>query len=347
MTKIAIIGSQQSGRTALTSRLGKKGDVSDITMYDFTKSGIILTAIDATGYPKSIKPLLTALNLTDIALLCIPPTGPDAYTGECIVALDLLSYKHGIIVLTKSDTSHPYALEELKSKIKSITAGTVLESWDCISVSTTTFEGMEELKEKIFSVGAKVDEENAQLNNLPARVVVDHVFNVTGIGCVVLGIVQQGTIHTKDKISMLPIDKPIEIRSIQMHDADVKSATAGSRVGLALKNIQAKDVERGYVISNEEIVTTDFTLNCSLSRFTKPIAVGDTLHLFVGLQSAPVHVEKIVINGEDADSVAPGSECVVVTLSGTKKVAYRETTDRFIIANLDEKQRFVGYGLVP
>ena len=120
MTKIAIIGSPQSGRTALTSRLGKKGDVSDITMYDFAKSGIILTAIDATGYPKSIKPLLTALNLTDIALLCIPPTGPDAYTGECIVALDLLSYKHGIIVLTKSDTSYPSALEELKSKIKSI-----------------------------------------------------------------------------------------------------------------------------------------------------------------------------------------------------------------------------------
>ncbi len=347
MTKIAIIGSQQSGRTALTSRLGKKGDVSDITMYDFAKSGIILTAIDATGYPKSIKPLLTALNLTDIALLCIPTTGPDAYTGECIVALDLLNYKHGIIVLTKSDTSHPYALEELKRKIKSVTAGTVLESWeDCISVSTTTFEGMEELKERIFSVGAKVDEEVAQLNDLPARVVVDHVFNVTGIGCVVLGIVQQGTIHTKDKMSMLPIDKPIEIRSIQMHDADVKSATAGSRVGLAIKNIQAKDVERGYVISNEEIVATDFTLNCSLSRFAKPIAVGDTLHLFVGLQSAPVHVEKIVIcGGADADRAAPGSEYVVITLSGSKKVAYRET-DRFILANLDEKQRFVGYGLV-
>ncbi len=100
MTKIAIIGSPQSGRTALTPRLGKKGDVSDITMYDFTKSGTILAA---------------------------------------------------------------YALAELKRKIKSITVGIVLESWDCISVSTTTFEGMEELKERIFSAGAKVDEENGQL----------------------------------------------------------------------------------------------------------------------------------------------------------------------------------------
>jgi hypothetical protein len=63
-----------------------------------------------------------------------------------------------------------------------------------------------------------------------------------------------------------------------------------------------------------------------------------------------VHVEKIVINGEgkgeDADRAAPGSERILITLSGSKQVAYRGT-DRFILANLDEKQRFVGYGLVP
>jgi len=66
------------------------------------------------------------------------------------------------------------------------------------------------------------------------------------------------------------------------------------------------------------------------------------LHLFVGLQSAPVRVEKIVMNGDAVDHAASGSECVL-TLSGSKKVAYSET-DRFILANLDEKQRFVGYG---
>lgn len=118
MTKIAIIGTQQSGRTILASKLGKKGNVSDITMYDFEKSTTILTTVDATGYPKSIKPLITALNLTDAVLLCIPPTGLDTYTGECIVALDLLGCKHGIIVITKSDTTYHSALDELKQTIK-------------------------------------------------------------------------------------------------------------------------------------------------------------------------------------------------------------------------------------
>jgi len=342
MTTVTVLGNEQSGKTSLASKLGKKGDVSDITMYDFYKSGKVLTTIDATGYPKSIKPLITALNLSDIALLCVPPEGLDVYAGECIVALDLLGYRHGIIVLTRSDTSYPYALDELKNTIKKITAGTVLENWEYISVSSTTFEGMEELKEMIFAIGDEIIEQHTQLNEHSPRVVIDQSFNVTGIGSVVLGVVTQGTIHAKDKMNVFPINRPLEIRSIQLHDVDAKSANAGSRVGLALKNIQSKEIERGSVISTEETVTTDLILNCVLSNFTKGFAVGDVLHVFVGLQSAPGRVEKITIDGKDAEYALPGKECVV-GLSGSKEVTYIKS-DRFILANLDEKQRFVGYG---
>jgi selenocysteine-specific elongation factor len=342
MTTVAIIGSEQSGRTSLASKLGKKGNVSDVTMYEFSKSGKVLTAIDVTGYPKSIKPFMTALNLSDMAILCVSPSGLDAYAGECIVALDILGYKHGIIVLTKSDTSYPYALDELKIKIKKITAGTALEKWEYISVSTTSFEGMEELKEMIFAIGERMDKENAKLNERPPRVVIDQCFNVTGIGCVALGVLSQGTIHAKDKMNVFPINKPVEIRSIQLHDVDAKSAPAGSRVGLALKNIQSKEIERGFIISDKETVSTDLTLNCALSQFTKGFSVGDVLHIFVGLQSAPGRVENITENGEDVKHAGPGKECSV-RFSGSKEIAYSRS-DRFILSSLDEKQRFVGYG---
>jgi len=342
MTTVAIIGSEKSGRTSLASKLGKKGNVSDITMYEFSKSGKVLTAIDVTGYPKSVKPLLTALNLSEMAILCVSPAGLDAYAGECIVALDILGYRHGLIVLTKSDTSYPYALDELKNNIKKITAGTALEKWDYISVSTTSFEGMEELKEMIFSIGERVDEENAKLNDKPPRVVIDQCFNVTGIGCVALGVLPQGTIHAKDKMNVYPVNKPVEIRSIQLHDVDAKSAPAGSRVGLALKNIQSKDIERGFIVSDKETVSTDLILNCVLSKFTKGFSVGDVLHIFVGLQSAPGRVENIKAKGEDIKHAGPGTECNV-RISGSKELAYNKS-DRFILANLDEKQRFVGYG---
>jgi selenocysteine-specific translation elongation factor len=203
---------------------------------------------------------------------------------------------------------------------------------------------MEELKEKILSIGRVIEEENAELSKHSPRIIIDNAFNVTGIGCVVLGVVTQGTIHKKDKMTLFPIEVPIEIRSIQVHDIDVNSASVGSRVGLALKNVQSKNVERGYVISKKENVESNFTLRCKLSRFTKEIAVGDMLHLFVGLQSTPVRLERILIDGDNADRAPPDSECLL-TLSGSKNIAYSKS-DRFLLANLDERQRFVGYGII-
>ncbi len=342
MTKIAIIGSEKSGKTTLAGKLGKKGSVTDITMYDYAKNDRVPTTIDATGYPASVKSLLTALNLSDIALLCIPPQGLDPLAAECIISLDLLGYKHGIVVQTKADLSYPLALEEMKEKLKKITKGTALENWQYHTVSTTSFEGMEELKELIFSMGEMVDAEQRSLDSLPARVVIDQSFNVTGIGCVVLGVVSQGTIHAKDKMVAYPAKKDLEIRSIQMHDVDVKTAPAGARVGLALKNVQSKDIDRGFILSAEENVSEDLIIECTLSQLSKEFAVGDMLHAYVGLQSAPLKVKSIKHEGQSVEKAKPGKK-YLLELAGTKEIAYSKN-DRFVLANLDGKQRFVAFG---
>lgn len=353
MTNVAIIGTEKSGRTSLAANLGKKGTSSDITMYNNDKESRKIVFVDPHGYPKALKSLVTVLNISDMAVLCVPPDGLDrnnptsVHTGECIVALDLLGFKHGIIALTKSDSTHMYAIDELKKKIKLMTAGTSLQEWECISMNTNKgaknpFEGVEDLKAKISEISEKIEAEQAELNSLPARVFIDHAFNVTGKGCVVLGVVKQGISKDKDKTKIFPIDKDIEIRSIQSHDVDIDSAPTGTRVGMRLKNVQAKDIERGFIISDKEIVTTDYTLECTISKFTQAIETSSVLHLFVGLQSEPVRVEKVLVGGQEVQEAKPGSTCVL-ELSGNKKVAYSKD-DRFLLANLDLSQRFAGYG---
>jgi selenocysteine-specific translation elongation factor len=353
MTNIAIIGTEKSGRTSLAANLGKKGTSSDITMYNNDKESRKMVFVDPQSYPKTLKPLITALNVSEMVILCIPPDGLDrdnpasVHTGECIVALDLLGFKHGIIALTKSDSTHMHAIDELKKKIKLMTAGTSLQEWECISLNTNKgaknpFEGVEDLKARINEISEKIEAEQAELNNLPARVFIDHAFNVTGKGCVVLGVVKQGISKDKDKTKIFPLDKDIEIRSIQSHDVDIDSASTGTRVGMRLKNVQAKDIERGFIISDKEIVSTDYILECKISKFTRAVETSSVLHLFVGLQSEPVHVEKILIDGQEVKEVKPGSTCVL-ELSGNKKVAYSKE-DRFLLANLDLPQRFAGYG---
>ncbi|MDD1745058.1 MAG: elongation factor Tu [Candidatus Methanoperedens sp.] len=340
MANVSIIGSERSGRTSLAANLGKKGTESDITLYNFVKGNDIYSFVDAIGYPASIKSLINAINLSDIALVCIPATGLNSQVGECIVALDLLGNKRGLFVITMSDKSNPMALSELTEKIKAITKGTNLEKWESVPVSTTTFEGLETLKEKIFALAEEVKKTNAALNELPPRIMVDHFFNVTGIGTVVLGIVIQGTIKMHDQFTLFPVKRPAEIRSIQSNDVDMKTAPAGTRVGLALKGVQSKEFDRGYILSKDEGVASKFTLQCRLSKFTQPLGVGDSVHLFAGLQDMPATISSISIGGKDATQVQAGSECTVV-IAAQKDIAYSKN-DRFLIARLNNpKQRFV------
>jgi len=123
MTNVAIIGTEKSGKTSLAANLGKKGTSSDITMYNNDKESRKMVFVDPQSYPKALKPLITALNISEMVILCIPPDGLDrdnpesVHTGECIIALDLLDFKHGIIALTKSDSTHMYAVDELEKEI--------------------------------------------------------------------------------------------------------------------------------------------------------------------------------------------------------------------------------------
>ncbi len=340
MPNIAIIGSEKSGRTGLAGKLGKKGTESDITLYNLVKGDRIYSFVDANGYPASLKSLIQSINLSDIALVCVPSSGLNAQVGECIIALDLLGNKRGLFVITMSDRSNPSAIAELSGKIKAITKGTNLEKWESIAVSTITFEGLETLKEKLFSLGDEAGKANAAKNELPPRIIVDHFFNVTGIGCVVLGVVDQGTIKIHDSLTTFTINIPTEIRSIQSNDVDMKTAPAGTRVGLALKGIQSKDFDRGYIISQKEEVATKFNLKCRLSKFTSPLGVGDAVHLFAGLQDMPATIDSITIEGKAATQAPPGSECGVA-LTAQKNIAYSKN-DTFLIAQLNNpKQRMV------
>lgn len=348
MTNVAIIGDEKSGCTSLAGVLGKKGTESDIILFNDDRHEEKFVYVDAKAYPKSVKSLMSALNLSDMAILCIPPKGLTAHTGECIVALDLIGIKRGIVVVTMSDTSYAFAIDELKEKIKKITQGTVVQNWDIIAVNTNKsapvpFEGIENLKSMIAGISSEIQKEQRQKDTLSPRVVIDHFFNVTGIGIVILGKVLQGTIRTHDKIGLYPVNKKIDIRSIQMHDVDVKESHTGHRVGMGLKGLLERELERGFLLSDNETIATDINLECRLTPFLKQgIKKGDTMNMYVGLQSDAIHVLKITVDGCEKDSVRPGEICTVTIKTG-KNIAF-SSDDTFVLTNLSENQRFVASG---
>jgi|SRR5271157_1675822 len=343
MVNVAMVGGELSGKTTLASRLGKMGTESDVVLYNFTKGENILTIVDPVGYPKSPKPLVNAVNMADVIVFCVASTGLDARAGECIILMDLVKPKHGIITITRTDESNPHAVEELAKKLKLLTKGTAMESWEILPTSTKSFEGVDKLKDKLFALDDILRDEYKSLVDKPVRIPIDHHFNVTGLGCVILGCVLQGTVNVHDKLTVFPLKHETEIRSIQMQDNDVKQAKAGDRVGLALKGIQSKDLDRGFIISESEDVSDILKLKCTTARFKGEFSVEDKVHVYVGLQSTPALVTRIAVGSRNSESTISGSE-YEVELRTDKEVAY-STGDVFVFTKLDDpKQRFLARG---
>ena len=214
------------GEQTIANDFGKKGTVTDLTVYDRKESDIIRTWVVPNGFPEKIQPLLQAINIAEYVIFYVASL--DRYTGEQIIALDMLNKKNGIL-------SHSYEVDE--NRLQSMIKGTVLQNYRKIDSPN--------IKEELIKLPPVS-------NDGPAQIVIDHSFDVKGVGTVVLGKVLQGTINQYDNLKHLPSGTDVMLKSIQMHDDDVKQAVCPARGGLSLKGIKPDEVGRGDIITSDE-----------------------------------------------------------------------------------------------
>ena len=259
------------GKQDIASEFGKKGTVTDISLYDRKESDIIKTWVTPNGFPEKIQPLLQAINLTEFVLFFVDKL--DKFTGEQIIALDSLKKENGII-------THSFEVDE--TKLDSMIKGTVLEKY--IKVSP------EKMKEEMDKIQPFIKEG-------PSEMVVDHCFDVKGVGTVILGKVTVGKIKQYDNLKLYPSKLDVLIKSIQMHDDPVDESICPARVGLAVKGVKPDEVGRGDIISQENtvLVNSEIELDFTKSPFYKSdIAEGQMCLVSVGLQIKAAKFSSIV-----------------------------------------------------
>ena len=108
-----------------------------------------------------------------------------------------------------------------------------------------------------------------------------------GVGTVVLGKVLQGTVNQYDNLVHLPSGADVMVKSIQMHDDDVKQAVCPARVGLSLKGIKPDEVGRGDIITSDKSleVKSEIEVDFEQSPFYKgEISKNQMCLVSVGLQ---------------------------------------------------------------
>ena len=249
------------GKQDIAAEFGKKGTETDLTLYDRKESDIIKTWVIPNGFPEKIQPLFQAINLAEYVVFHVDKL--DKFTGEQIIALDLLKKENGIL-------SHTFDVDE--SKLNMMIKGTVVENY--------TKANQDKIKEEM-------DKLRPISNDDPSEMVIDHCFDVKGVGTVILGKVTNGKIKQYDNLKLYPANIDVLIKSIQMHDDPVNESVCPARVGLAVKGVKPDDVGRGDVISEDGAVDvkTEIELDFQKSPFYKSdIAENQGCLVNVGLQ---------------------------------------------------------------
>jgi len=270
------------GAADYASNLGKKGTVSDVTLYNLKKGDDTVTLIEPTRYPERLAPLFYAVAMAEKAIVVVDEL--NSTLGECLVMLQCAGVTSGYFVLRN------YIPQE---KIRPLLSGTSLEKFEFIEDNPSL------LKEK-FLIDASQKANCGDAGEF-GTVPVDHAFSVKGVGTVVLGLVAKGTIKKHDTLKILPGTKTVQLRSIQKHDDDFDSASDGDRVGLALKNVEVKDVDRGTVLTTDPSVKTSKTLktHATLVKYwPSPLKAGMVMHLGHWMQFLTCKVESATDEGD-------------------------------------------------
>ena len=250
------------GKQDLASEFGKKGTESDLTLYDRKESDVIKTWVIPNGFPEKIQPLFQAINLAEYVIFHVDKL--DKFTGEQIIALDSLKKEKGIL-------SHTFDVDE--SKLNMMIKGTVVENYTRVE--------QDKIKEEMNAL-------EPITNDNPAELLIDHCFDVKGVGTVILGKVSNGTIKQYDNLKLYPHNIDVLIKSIQMHDDPVSESICPARVGLAVKGAKPDEVGRGDVISVEDAVEikTEIELDFEKSPFYKSeITENQGCLVNIGLQT--------------------------------------------------------------
>lgn len=260
--------------------------------------------IDVPGHERFIKNMLAGAQGINMILLVIDANeGVMPQTVEHAQILTLLGIENFIVVLSKADTSEEELMDLMEEDIRERFKNTPIENAPIVRVDSVTGRGIPELINNIESVSKKVPQKN--LTSDP-RLNIDRVFSVKGFGTVVTGTLTEGVINTGEEMMLYTSMLPTRVRSIQVHEKNVESASAGQRTALNLQNLKVTDIRRGDVLSKEGAFRPSYIVDTSirvLPDFDRPLKLWDRVRVYHGTREVMARAVPL-----GAEIISPGEE---------------------------------------
>jgi len=353
--RLAIIGTAghiDHGKTALVRRLTgvdtdrlpeekQRGISIDLGFAPLvTPAGVHAGIVDVPGHERFVKNMLAGVGGVDLVLLVIAADeGVMPQTREHLAIVQLLGVTRGIVVLSKSDLVDAEWRAEVAREVSAALAGGPLAKAPIIEFSAVTGAGRDALLAEIDRQLAARPPDHAP--DAPARLPIDRVFTMEGFGTVVTGTLWRGAIATGDTLELLPLQKSVRVRRVQVHGTTVERALAGQRTAIAIHGVEKKDVARGDWLAAPGALRPSRLLDVRfelLPDVSKPWPHHTRVRFHLG--ASEILGRLVLLEGE---TLAPGANALAQLRLDEPAVASRG--DRFVIRS-DSPARTIGGGSV-
>jgi selenocysteine-specific elongation factor len=244
-------------------------------------SSVVLGIVDVPGHEDFVKNMVAGVGSIDLALLVVAADdGWMPQTEEHLQILTYLGVSRAVVALTKIDLiqDESSAVAEISERLRD----TPFAGAPIVPTSVVSGRGLDDLKAALERALAGV---SPQADIGKPRLSVDRVFKLQGIGTVVTGTLNGGTLRRGQTVVIQPSGKTARIRNIQSHGRDVEASGPGSRTALNLSLDAVEDIHRGDVITLNDFGGPSSVLDVRIEispRATHTVKDGVRVHAHHG-----------------------------------------------------------------
>jgi len=245
--------------------------------------GTQLSVVDVPGHERFVRTMVAGATGVDLFLLVIDANeGARPQTHEHLAILRLLGIERGVVALTKADLVDEETLELARAEAEELVPGARV-----VAVSARTGAGLDELRTALAETAG---EQRHEGGDGPARLYVDRVFTLHGIGTVATGTLWSGSIGEGDELRAEPGGRGVRVRSVQVHDRPVERAESGQRVAVALPGVERHELRRGDALVTPGAFSVGYRLDVALEELAE---IPSHVHVHHGTAEVPARVVRV------------------------------------------------------
>jgi len=273
----------------------ERGVTIDLAHKKFVTDKFEYTIIDAPGHKDFIKNMITGASQADVAFLVVAASeGVMAQTKEHAWLCKTLGVGQLSVIVNKMDSVNydEAKFNKVKEEVGNLlkTAGFKIDDISFIAASSLKGDNIVKKSENMAwykgpTVREQLDlfKEPEKPTELPLRLPIQDVYNITGIGVVPVGRVETGVMKIGDKVVVMPAREGTgvtgEVKTIEMHHEQIQKAEPGDNIGFNVRGIGKKDITRGDVLGHVDsppTVVKEFTAQIVVLNHPTVITKGYT-----------------------------------------------------------------------